>query len=65
MNKSLHAIKGERRSGCDRRQLSYAIYLPERRLVKDRRYSEKIPRCFDMSRDILFVASSRPIFIHR
>lgn len=54
MNKSLHTIKGERRSGCDRRQFSYAIYLPERRLAKDRRYSIKIPRCTDMSCDFIF-----------
>jgi hypothetical protein len=54
MNKSFHTIKGERRSGCDRRHFSYAIYLPERRLAKDRRYSIKIPRCTIMSYDFIF-----------
>ena len=54
MHKSLHTIKRERRSGCDRRQFSYAIYLPERRLAKERRYGKKIPRRTDMSREFLF-----------
>lgn len=30
-------VQGERRSGIDRRQFSYAIHLPERRHCKERR----------------------------
>ena len=45
MDRSLHTThtnKSERRSGCDRRQFTYAIYLPERRLAKERRYNKRI-----------------------
>jgi hypothetical protein len=32
-------IGGDRRSGLDRRQVSYHWYIPERRITVDRRFS--------------------------
>jgi hypothetical protein len=37
MDKQLLFDKGGRRSGIDRRRFSYAVHIPERRLIKDRR----------------------------
>jgi hypothetical protein len=37
MDESKHKIKGDKRSGCDRRQFDYAIYIPERRRLGERR----------------------------
>lgn len=37
MDRDSHTDIGERRSGCDRRQFSYAVHIPERRVAKDRR----------------------------
>ena len=34
-------IVGERRSGIDRRVLTYDWYIPERRNILDRRHTEK------------------------
>lgn len=36
-------LPSERRSGIDRRQFSYDVYIPERRSGKDRRDGEKLP----------------------
>ena len=35
------SLPGERRSGVDRRQFSYDVYIPERRNGKDRRQLKK------------------------
>ena len=63
MNKSIRTIKKERRSGCDRRQFSYAIYLPERRLAEDRRSSIKIPGSSGIGRDLSSIEFRRSLHI--
>ena len=37
MNRALIHDNAGRRSGSDRRHFSYGVYIPERRLIKDRR----------------------------
>lgn len=37
MSPDTHNKKAERRSGIDRRQFSYALHIPERRVRKERR----------------------------
>jgi hypothetical protein len=37
MNRALINDHIDRRSGGDRRHFSYGVYIPERRLIKDRR----------------------------